>query len=188
MELDGVVVTTPLRTALDLGRLQRNPDIALAGLDAMLRIGVDRSELLMSVSRFARRRGVVQLRALAPLADAGAESGAESALRRRWYAAGLPRPQLQIPVLADGVPVARLDMGLEELHCAAEYDGVEWHSKPEHVTRDSRRRHWLREERDWLLEVFVRANVYGHQQDAERLLRAMYEQALSRGPSRRHLA
>ena len=37
MRVGGIWVTTPLRTALDLGRLLRR-DQALAGLDAMLRL------------------------------------------------------------------------------------------------------------------------------------------------------
>lgn len=122
MELNGVLLTSPLRTALDLGRLQANDDLRLAGMDAMLRLGIfTHDELLAEVPRFNRRRGVVGLRTLAPLADGGAESFAESALRRRWYAAGLPRPTTQIPVMVDGRVVFRLDLGLEELRFAAEY-------------------------------------------------------------------
>ena len=70
----------------------------------------------------------VQLRWLVSIADGRAESAGESALRLRWYDAGLPRPQLQISVFRNGVEIFRLDLGLEELLFAAEYDGVDFHT------------------------------------------------------------
>ncbi|MFL6080730.1 MAG: type IV toxin-antitoxin system AbiEi family antitoxin domain-containing protein [Ornithinibacter sp.] len=82
-EVHGVRVTTPLRTALDLGRLTRR-DQALSALDALLRLErFTQADLLTSVERFRRQRGVVQLRELAPLADGRAESPGESVLRLR---------------------------------------------------------------------------------------------------------
>ena len=38
-EIAGLRVTTPLRTALDLGRLSRNNDVRLHGMDTMLSLG-----------------------------------------------------------------------------------------------------------------------------------------------------
>ena len=179
MVVDGISVTTPLRTALDLGRLRR-PDQALAAQDALLGLGVfTHEELLASVERFARQRGVCQLRWLTPLADGLAESAGESALRLRWYAAGLPRPRLQIEIVVDGVVVFRLDMGLEEWLFAAEYDGAAFHSSPEQRRHDDERRGWLRSERQWLVEVFVGENVHGHEQDADLRLGAAFQQAQS---------
>ena len=62
----GLAVTTELRTAWDLGRFSRRDD-AIGGLDRLLRTGAfTRDELLGGVERFARQRGVVQLRDLAP--------------------------------------------------------------------------------------------------------------------------
>lgn len=176
MDVDGLLVTTPLRTALDLGRL-RHRDQALSALDALLRLGVfTRDELLGSVERFARQRGVVQLRWLAPLADGRAESAGESALRLRWYDAGLPAPQLQILVPREGREPLRIDLGLEELRFAAEYDGAEFHASPEQGRHDAARRVLLRE-MGWLVEVFDRTSVYGFGQDADLRLRAAYARA-----------
>jgi hypothetical protein len=177
MDVGGLLVTTPLRTALDLGRLRRR-DQALAALDALLRLGCfTREELLSSVERFARHRGVVQLRWLASLADPRSESAGESALRLRWYDAGLPRPELQIPILVDGREVFRLDLGLEELLFAAEYDGEDFHSAPDQVAADDARRELLRRELHWLIEVFRRSDVHGLRQDADLRLRAAYVRA-----------
>lgn len=181
MELHGLVVTTPLRTALDLGRLQPTRDLRLHGMDTMLSLGqFSHEELLVEVPRFNRRRGVVLLRVLAPLADAGSASFGESALRGRWYDAGLPRPRTQIPVVVDGVTRYYIDMGLEELEMGVEYDGDEWHSTPEQRSRDAARRCFLTEEGNWLIEVFRRTHVFGHWQDADRRLKAAYNAARAR--------
>jgi hypothetical protein len=188
MEFGGLQVTTPLRTAWDLGRLQRR-DQALSGMDAMLRLGVfSHDELLAGIGRFARQRGVVQLRILAPLADGRSESPGESALRLRWYDAGLPKPELQIPIYVDGVEVARLDLGLEELLFAAEYDGKEWHSTGEQLEHDDARRDWLAEQRHWLIKAFRAANVYGLRQDADVILRAAYREARASFGTRTYVA
>lgn len=173
VEIHGIVATTPLRTALDLGRLQNTLDLRMHGMDTMLSLGVfSHEQLLSQVPRFNRRRGVVALRILAPFADGGSESFGESALRLRWYDAGLPGPRTQIPVEVDGV-VYRLDMGLEDQRCAAEYDGAAWHSTPEQQRRDNERRIRLSDV-GWRIEVFRRSHVFGHHQDAERRLRAAF--------------
>lgn len=163
-ELGGLRVTTPLRTALDLGRLLRR-DAALAALDALSRLErFDREELLMEVERFRGFRGVRQLRVLAPLADPGAESFGESALRLRWYDAcsGLV-PETQIEVVGDG-RMARLDLGSREVRYAAEYDGEAFHGA-DVAGRDAMRRSWLADQ-GWLVEVFRRDDVFGHAERA----------------------
>lgn len=158
-EVHGVRVTTPLRTALDLGRLTRR-DQALSALDALLRLErFTRADLLASVERFRRHRGVVQLRELAPLADGRAESPGESVLRLRWIDAGLPTPEPQVEVHQDGMVRARLDLAVPERRFAAEYDGWDWHSSKEQRRRDKERRAWLRT-RGWTIVVLTRREVY----------------------------
>lgn len=134
--------------------------------------------------RFRRRRGVVVLRVLAPMADGGSESFGETSLRRRWHGAGLPRPRTQIPVEVDGV-VYRLDMGLEEDRFAAEYDGAAWHSSTEQRLHDTDRRTLLAGRDGWTVEVFGQENVYGLTQDADRRLAAAY--SALRAPEAAHL-
>ena len=135
-EVRGLPVTTPLRTAWDLGRV-RYREQAIAGLDAMLRLGVfTREDLLAGIERFRRMRWVTTLRSIAPIADGRAESPGESVLRLRWIDCGLPTPELQIEVWRDGVLIARLDVGNEDLRFAAEYDGAEWHSSAEQREHD----------------------------------------------------
>ena len=162
VDLGGLPVTTPLRTACDLGRLLHR-DSALAALDALLALGrFSRDRLLAETSRFRGYRGVRQLRSLAPLADAGSESFGESALRLRWHDA-LPSvtPETQIQVMRPGSgEVARLDVGSTEHRYAAEYDGALFHG-PGQAEHDVRRRRWIEDELGWVVGVYRKEDVFG---------------------------
>ena len=159
--LNGVAVTTALRTACDLGRLLWRYD-ALAAIDGFLRLGVAREELIREVDRFKGHRGVVQLRRLAALGDRGAESPPESALRLHWHEADIPAPpETQIWVHADdGMPRFRIDVGDPEVRFGAEYFGEEFHGTDAEAA-DEDRLQWLRDRRGWVMEVFTKADVYG---------------------------
>ena len=88
----GVRLTTPLRTALDLGRLLA-PGRAQGVVDTVLREGwCSHRELLAELPRFGRHGGIVQLRHVVALADARARDAAESALRFHWCTARMPTP------------------------------------------------------------------------------------------------
>jgi hypothetical protein len=177
VEVGGLAVTSPLRTALDLGRLLWRFD-ALGALDQFLRIGVAADELLAEIERFKGFRGVVQLRFLAPLADPRAESLAESALRLHWYDAGLPKPEPQWWVFDErGIALFRLDLALPEVLFAAEYDGTEFHSSDSDRAHDHGRRSWLADCRCWLIEVFVNDDLYRLHADPARRLQAGLQQA-----------
>ena len=165
-------VTVPIRTAWDLGRFSPRI-IAIGGMDALARVGqLTVEELVDGVHRFRRQRGVVQLRELAPQVDRRSESIGESALRLRWRdTPGLPPPELQIPVRnSAGIEIFRLDLGVEELCFAAEYDGERFHSTPEDKQHDDRRRAVLAEEHGWTIEVFRREHVFGPHADASERL------------------
>lgn len=110
-KVEGVLVTTPVRTALDLGRTL-NPDRGIATIDAFLRHGlVQHGHLLAELPRFARHPGVRQLRELVARADGRAGSAAESLLRMRWLDARLPTPIPRVRLgacwLELGLPVRR---------------------------------------------------------------------------------
>jgi hypothetical protein len=169
VELHGLRVTTPLRTAWDLGR-QRSRDIAFSGLDAMLRLETfDKGELVHGVPRFGRMRWVTVLRELAPLADGRSESPGESVLRLRWIDLSLPTPRPQVPVVLTGGRVVYLDVGNEEARFAAEFQGWEWHSSPDQVEHDDERL-GLVESDGWVVKPVWRANLWGPQADIERIL------------------
>jgi hypothetical protein len=172
IELHGLRVTTPMRTGLDLGRALWRLD-ALAAIDGVLRLGVDHDQLLSEIQRFRGHRGVRQLRWIAPLGDARAESPGESALRLHWYDAGLPTPEPQFAIVDDrGYTLYRLDVPLPAVRYAAEYDGEEFHSSAADREHDDARREWLRRERHWSIDAFRKEDVYGRRTDIDRRLRA----------------
>lgn len=186
IEVGGLRVTSPLRTALDIGRLARHNDVRLHGMDTMLSLEVfTLDELLEQVPRFKGQRGVVGLRALAPLADGGSQSFGESALRLRWHEAHLPRPITQVPVPAPMGSTYLLDIALPEEMLAAEYDGEQFHSSPEQRAHDDERRRWIRRA-GWELEEFRKEHVFGQRQSAEQRLRRVYEALKSSRQRRRY--
>lgn len=182
----GLPVTTPMRTAWDLGRLQTR-DVGLAGMDALARVAnLDLDELVAGVGRFARQRGVVQLRLLAPRVDPGSESFGESALRNRWWDGGLPRPRTQIPIFAEDATVLFwIDIGLEDLGYGNEYDGADAHAGTEE--HDNARREWIAENRGFDIDVFTAPNVFGAAQDADQRMRRGLAAAKASLGQRRHL-
>lgn len=142
--VEGVRVTTPLRTALDLACNLHSRD-ALAAMDALARgQGVTKADLMLLLGRYRRRRGVVQARELVPLLDPRAESQPESWMRAVIAAHGLVMPEPQHWVLVDGVPTYRLDLAYVRAKIAIEYDGEQFHSSATDRERDAARRAWLR--------------------------------------------
>jgi hypothetical protein len=114
----GISLTTPARTAFDLGR-RRGRTVALIRVDALANTTGLRPPAIESlVERHAGARGLRQLRELAELMDGGAESPQETRTRLVLVDAGLPRPQTQIIV-----DRWRIDMGWEEFKVGVEYDG-----------------------------------------------------------------
>jgi len=171
VEVDGVRVTTAIRTAWDLGRT-RWTDRSLAAMDQMLRLeAFTKDELVAGVRRFRRMRWVTTLRAVAPYTDGRAESPPESILRLRWIEANLPTPVPQLEVWDGGEFLARFDLANEDLLYAAEYDGAEWHSSPDQIEHDRRRRGAAKERAGWHITPFVKENLFGRSQNAEQMLR-----------------
>jgi hypothetical protein len=146
---DGIRMTTPARTAFDLGR-RKGSTAAVIRLDALARateLKVADVEPLMDRHRGAR--GLVQLRQILPMVDGGAESPYETRTRLVLIAGGLPRPQTQIEVFDDwGAVLARVDMGWEEWRVGVEFDGAHHWTDRAQRTRDIDRLAEL-EERGW---------------------------------------
>ncbi len=176
MEVEGLRVTTPLRTACDLGRLLWRFD-ALGVIDGFLRRGLDHARLLGEVDRFKGYRGILQLRELAPLGDGKAESQPESALRLHWYDADIGAPETQVWVYDDdGTPKYRIDVGNPEVTYGAEYFGEQFHGEEEKA-HDEKRILWLEEQRSWSIDVFTRIDVYGRDLTASDRLRLGFLEA-----------
>ncbi|MBW0015925.1 MAG: hypothetical protein JO236_00010 [Mycobacterium sp.] len=122
VQMAGLPVTTPARTAFDLARhLPRSA--AVAHLDALsAATGLINPDVVPLITRSKGTRGVRQCREALSLMDGGAESPKESWLRLLLIDAGLPRPVTQIRI-SDGRLIAYLDMGWEDPKVALEYDG-----------------------------------------------------------------
>jgi hypothetical protein len=135
----GIPVTTPVRTAFDLGRhLPRGQ--AVARLDALMRATpFSIEDVWLLAKRYRGARGLRRLSAALPLVDGGAASPKETWLRLLLIDAGLPVPTTQIPVNEGWKLVAVLDMGWEELKVAAEYDGDQHRADRGQYVKDMRR-------------------------------------------------
>jgi hypothetical protein len=159
IEVDGLRVTSPLRTAADLARLAPRSD-ALVSVDAFLHQHLfTPEEFEKSLVRWKKRRGVRQAWEIADLADGRSESGGESRMRLRVIDLGLPRPECQIDVVDPlGVPKYRLDMGWRRWRLALEYDGEEFHGE-EYADHDEKRREWIAR-RGWRVEVFKKEHIF----------------------------
>lgn len=158
-QIGPVRVTTPLRTSLDLGCHLRRRE-AFAAMCEFARLhGVSARRLAAQLPRYAGRRGVVQLRELAPLVDARLESPREAWVWLALHDAGLPMPEPQVWIVIDGVPTYRLDFAYRGARVCVEYDGEEFHGRTqEQRSHDERRLAWLREH-GWTV-IVVRAGDF----------------------------
>ena len=138
IELGGLPVTNPVRTAFDLARhLPRG--VAVAHLDALsAATGLTAAEVMPLIAGHKGARGVRQCQTALSLMDGGAQSPKESWLRLVLVDAGLPRPVTQIRV-TDGHLVAYLDIGWEEPMVALEYDGDQHRNDRRQYVKDIRR-------------------------------------------------
>lgn len=129
-QVGGMRVTTPARTAFDIGRHHLQP---VPVIDALMQAtGVRAADVLRLADAHRGARGVAKLRAALDLVDGGAESPRESLLRLLLVRGGLPPPETQIKFRDLHI---RVDMGWREWQVAVEYDGVQ------HWT-DRRQRSW----------------------------------------------
>ena len=149
--IGGVVVTSPIRTALDLGCWYPKMT-AVAGIDALAGASeIKAADVELLARRYSGRRGIARARRAIELFDAGAQSPKESWLRVVLIEAGLPRPQTQIAVRDEfGSAVAYLDMGWENVKVAVEYDGEQHRTDRRQYAWDVRRLEML-ERRGWIV-------------------------------------
>jgi hypothetical protein len=139
--VDGIRVTSPLRTAFDLARFGE-PEEGLVGVDAMLRAGlVDLAALTRYVARHPRWKGVPQARTVVGMADPGTRSCAESRFRYVWLVdAALPRPRVNVPVFSatTGRLLGLPDLLDEETGLVGEYDGAHHRELDQHAADNVR--------------------------------------------------
>jgi hypothetical protein len=165
-DVDGMRVTTPARTALDLAR-RYDIDIAVSAIDALAQaVELKPADIELLVDRYTGGRGLRAARAALDLVDGGAQSPKETWLRLLLMRAGFPRPQTQIAVRNEwGWAEAYLDMGWEDIKVAAEYDGDQHRSSRYQYVKDIRRREKVERRYGWIV---VRVVAEDHPDDVIR--------------------
>ncbi|MDR3663213.1 MAG: DUF559 domain-containing protein [Mycobacterium sp.] len=130
--IDGFTLTTPARTAFDVGRM-RHAQQAIPIMDALLKAtGIKPGDVVGVAGAHRGMPGVARLRSTLELVDGGAESPQESRLRLQLVRGGLPTPETQIEFRDLHI---RVDLGWRQWQVAVEYDGIQ---------------HWTdRQQRSW---------------------------------------
>ena len=129
-------VTTPARTAYDVGRAT-DPTTAILRIDALRNAtGVTVAEIESVMARHPGARNIRRLRRAVELSDSGAESPQEARTRLLLLSDGLPPVATQIEVHDAHGFVARLDMGWPPYRVAVEFDGAQHWTDPRQRSRD----------------------------------------------------
>lgn len=184
--VDGVPVTTPLRTAFDIAR-RGDLQEGVRALDRLRSLGlVSESELSRFITERARWPGAGRARRALAFSSDRVESGQESVLRTLWCEAGLPRPRSNAVVEdRDGRFVARVDVLDAEAGLVGEYDGAV-HASARRRSADAARQERL----EALGLVVVRATAVDVASEAGRVawaarLREAWDRARRRRPADR---
>ncbi len=124
VSLGEVRATSVDRTLLDVARAA-DVRLAIAMIDDAIRRGLTSPARLRSeAATITGRPGAGRVRQIFDFADGRAESVGESITRTQLRQLGLPRPQLQAPIVGtDGELIARADFLISELGTVIEFDG-----------------------------------------------------------------
>lgn len=139
MTVDGIPVTTPARTAVDMAR--RYPfGPAVIAIDALANATrLTAPEMRLLTGRYPGLGGIRRAEKTLHFVDPGSESPKETWLRLLVIRNGFPPPETQIPVYNEhGVLVAVLDMGWRDRMLALDYEG-EHHRNAVRFNTDIRR-------------------------------------------------
>jgi predicted transcriptional regulator of viral defense system len=146
--IDGIPVTTPERTLLDLGAVCHESVVEMALDAAEKRELVTLDSVRATVARLGRsgRNGVGTLRRLLDAhspdrkpTDSEMETLLLQVLRRK----GFPEPVTQYEIRCAGRFIAQVDAAYPDWHIAIEYDSYKHHTGRKAIDRDSERRNKL---------------------------------------------
>jgi len=148
MVWDGIRISTPARTWLDLARILPLEDLVAAGdqLVRQPRLELEgRSEpwatlpqLRDMLTRHPKLKGIVKARQALEHIRPGSDSAPETFMRLALTAAGLPEPELQLRMVPDDPLSPAADLGYRRQRIAIQYDGGH-HLTREQQSRDNRR-------------------------------------------------
>ncbi|TQM15351.1 uncharacterized protein DUF559 [Pseudonocardia kunmingensis] len=136
-EVGDLLVTTPRRTAYDLGRRGSLVEAVIA-VDALSHAhGFDPDEVLLLARRHLGGRGSARLPRVVALSDRRSGSPMETRIRLALEFGGLPEPELQHPV-----GPYLLDLAYPAVRIAVEYNGSD-HLDPDRALHDLQREAYL---------------------------------------------
>ena len=142
--VDGLRVTHPVRTIIDLAALRIRERRLEAAVDSALRLGLasldDIVERLLEL-RGKGRSGVRRLDRV--LVSSGGHSFLEREFLKLVDACGFPRPETQVEHFRDGVHMARVDFLFPRHGVVVEVSGGRGHSSAADRAKDARRRNEL---------------------------------------------
>jgi hypothetical protein len=145
VSLHGVLITSRARTWLDCSRKMSIDELTVVA-DHLLRIPrpdfegrtepyATREELAEMLDRHKGTPGIRKARLALDQARVGADSAPETRLRLALENAGLPEPELNVPMELHAGVVRQPDLSYPEHKVAVEYDG-EGHSEAAQIVRD----------------------------------------------------
>lgn len=178
--VDGMRVTTPARTALDIAR-RSGFGAGVASLDALARATrLSMADVEGLAVRYGGRRGIRKARRVLRLVDPGAESPRETWLRLLLIRAGFPAPATQIPVRNEyGMLAAVLDMGWEDLRIGADYEGDHHRTSRTTFNNDIRRAEIINEQ-GW---IHIRVTVEDTEGGILRRVRSAFDRRAPTAPA-----
>ncbi|HZX08864.1 hypothetical protein [Kribbella sp.] len=157
---DGLPLTPPERTFLDLAPYHDLTGLVTAGDSLVRRTGVEPERLIEMATAAIGRRGARLAREAAALVRRGVDSPPESLLRLLLILGGLPEPVVGYVVTdSAGGWLARPDLAYPDLRIAIEYDGLHHLVDARQWRQDIRRRENLERE-GWLVRVVTAHDLY----------------------------
>jgi hypothetical protein len=149
--VDGMRVTTPVRTVVDLAR--RHPlDSAVAAIDSLANAtGLTVADMYTAAGRYPDRQGRKRALQAISFVDPGSSSAQQTWLRLLIMRAGYPRPESQIPIHDQrGALLGTVGLGWRDLRIGVEYESTHRRGGGPRVENDIRRIDELLEQR-WIV-------------------------------------
>lgn len=142
--VDGIRAVVPIRAAFQVAATF-GAEAGLVSVDAFLREGATREELIDAATAGGYGRGALAVRVVSDFADGRSESVGESRTRWAFSLLGLPEPLLQAEIRnAAGDFVARVDFLFAEQRTIVEFDGMVKYGERSDLTREKAREDALR--------------------------------------------
>ena len=157
--VNGMRVTTPVQTFLDLGGELGLVDLVVLG-DSLVKAAMVKPEELVPAAASFRGRGQRKLRRAAGLVRREVDSPMESRVRMLMLLAGLPEPTINHKVRwPDGSLRYRFDLSYPQFRLVVEYDGRQHAESDRQWDGDIDRREWMDSD-GWRIVIVRSKDIY----------------------------